>query len=81
MSNVKRYLSGVATGYIYTIVTSLVALWLTPYTLGFVDRTHYGYYILLADILTWLNLLQLTHKFSFFYRIYGIRNKYYILLY
>lgn len=59
MSNVKRYLSGVATGYIYTIVTSLVALWLTPYTLGFVDRTHYGYYILLADILTWLNLLQL----------------------
>ncbi len=59
MTNVKRYLSGVTTGYVYTIVTSIVALWLTPYTLSFVDRTHYGYYILLADILTWLNLLQL----------------------
>lgn len=59
MGDIKRYISGVATGYIYTIVTSVVALWLTPYTLGFIDRTHYGYYILLADVLTWLNLLQL----------------------
>lgn len=59
MNNVKRFLSGVSTGYVYTIVTSLVALWLTPYTLSFVGSTNYGYYILLADILTWLNLLQL----------------------
>lgn len=54
----KRFLSGVATSYLYIIVTSLVALWLTPYTLSFVSKTQYGYYILLADILTWINLLQ-----------------------
>ena len=58
MNGAKRFFSGVATSYLYIIVTSLVALWLTPYTLSFVDRTHYGYYILLADILTWVNLLQ-----------------------
>lgn len=57
-NNIKKYSFGVASSYIYTIVTSIVALWLTPYTLSFVDRTHYGYYILLADILTWIGLLQ-----------------------
>ena len=58
MSGVKKFLRGVVTSYIYIIITSIVALWLTPYTLSFIDKSHYGYYVLLADILTWVNLLQ-----------------------
>lgn len=58
MSGVKKFLRGVVTSYIYIIITSIVALWLTPYTLSFIDKSHYGYYVLLADIITWVNLLQ-----------------------
>ena len=58
MGNIRKFISGVISSYIYIIVTSLIALWLTPYTLSFMDKTHYGYYILIADILAWINLLQ-----------------------
>ncbi|HNB52243.1 MAG TPA: oligosaccharide flippase family protein, partial [Anaerolineales bacterium] len=59
MSKTKNYLSGLATGYTVTLVTVFVTLWLTPFTLRFLDREEYAIFTLAGDMLMWLGLLDL----------------------
>jgi O-antigen/teichoic acid export membrane protein len=55
----RNYLAGLVTGYAATLVTVAVGLWLTPFTLRFLDREEYAIFALTGDILMWLNLLDL----------------------
>lgn len=59
MSRTRNYVKGLATGYVATIATILVGLWLTPFTLRFLDREEYAVFALASDLLMWLGLLDL----------------------
>ncbi|MBE0542933.1 MAG: lipopolysaccharide biosynthesis protein [Verrucomicrobia bacterium] len=59
MSRTRNYLKGLTTGYAATLATILVGLWLTPFTLRFLDREEYGLFALASDLLMWLGLLDL----------------------
>ena len=58
-SRTRNYLAGLVSGYTVTLVTVAVGLWLTPFTLRFLDREEYGIFALSGDVLMWLNLLDL----------------------
>jgi O-antigen/teichoic acid export membrane protein len=55
----SNYLKGLATGYAATLATILVGLWLTPFTLRFLDREEYAVFTLASDLLMWLGLLDI----------------------
>jgi O-antigen/teichoic acid export membrane protein len=59
MSRTHNYVKGLATGYAATIATIVVGLWLTPFTLRFLDREEYAIFALASDLLMWLGLLDL----------------------
>jgi O-antigen/teichoic acid export membrane protein len=59
MSRTRNYLKGLATGYVATFATILVGLWLTPFTLRFLDREEFAIFTLASDLLMWLGLLDL----------------------
>ena len=59
MSRTRNYMKGLATGYTATLATVLVGLWLTPFTLRFLDREEYGIFALASDLLMWLGLLDI----------------------
>jgi O-antigen/teichoic acid export membrane protein len=52
-------MKGLATGYAATLATIMVGLWLTPFTLRFLDRQEYGIFALASDLLMWLGLLDI----------------------
>jgi O-antigen/teichoic acid export membrane protein len=54
-----NYLAGVLTGYAVVGLAVSVNLWLTPFTLRFLDRDEYALFIFSNDLLTWLVLLDL----------------------
>lgn len=58
-SRTRNYLAGLLSGYTVTFVTVAVGLWLTPFTLRFLDRQEYAIFALTGNILMWLNLLDL----------------------
>ncbi|MDD3582349.1 MAG: hypothetical protein PHW74_15200 [Desulfobacca sp.] len=64
-SRTRNYLAGLLSGYTVTFVTVAVGLWLTPFTLRFLDREEYAIFALTGDILMWLNLLDLGITASF----------------
>jgi O-antigen/teichoic acid export membrane protein len=59
LSRTRNYLYGLSTGYTVTLVTILVGLWLTPFTLRYLDREAYAVFALASDLLMWLGLLDL----------------------
>jgi O-antigen/teichoic acid export membrane protein len=59
MSRTRNYLKGLTTGYAATFATVAVGLWLTPFTLRFLDREEYAIFALASDLLMWLGLLDL----------------------
>lgn len=54
-----NYLAGVLTGYAVIALAVVVNLWLTPFTLRFLDRDEYALFVFSNDLLTWLVLLDL----------------------
>jgi O-antigen/teichoic acid export membrane protein len=58
-SRTKNYIRGLASGYVVTFATIIVGLWLTPFTLRFLDREQFAVFTLAADTLMWLGLLEL----------------------
>jgi O-antigen/teichoic acid export membrane protein len=59
MSRTRNYLKGLTTGYAATLATIAVGLWLTPFTLRFLDREEYAIFALASDLLMWLGLLDI----------------------
>lgn len=57
-SRTRNYLLGLGSGYVFTIATVVVGLWLTPFTLRFLDREQFAIFTLAADVLMWLTLLD-----------------------
>jgi Na+-driven multidrug efflux pump len=58
-SRFKRYLAGVGTGYVRMFAHVAVGLWLTPFTLRYLDREQYAIFSIILNLLTWLGLLDL----------------------
>jgi len=58
-SSTRNYISGLATGYIASISTVLIGLWLVPFALNYLDREQYAIFALTGDFLVWLSLLEL----------------------
>lgn len=58
-SRTRNYLAGLFTGYLAIFSAVAVGLWLTPFTLRFLDREEYAIFALSGDIILWLSLLDL----------------------
>jgi len=58
-SRTRNYVAGLFSGYVLTFATIVVGLWLTPFTLSFLDREEYAIFTLTGDMLMWLGLLDL----------------------
>jgi Na+-driven multidrug efflux pump len=59
MSRTRNYVKGLTTGYAATFATIAVGLWLTPFTLRFLDREQFAVFALASDLLMWLGLLDI----------------------
>ena len=58
-SRLRRFVGGLGLGYIHTIVTVVVGLWLTPYLLRHLGSHDYGLWLLGAQVLVYLALMDL----------------------
>jgi O-antigen/teichoic acid export membrane protein len=58
-SRLGRFVSGLGFGYIHTAVTVLVGLWLAPYLLRHLGQHDYGLWLLGAQVLVYLALMDL----------------------
>ncbi|MEW6510868.1 MAG: MATE family efflux transporter [Bacteroidota bacterium] len=58
-SRARNFIAGVFSGYVLMFATVAVGLWLTPFTLRFLNREEYAIFALMSDVLMWLGLLDL----------------------
>ncbi|MDX2161106.1 MAG: oligosaccharide flippase family protein [bacterium] len=58
-SRKRNYTLSVVTGYIVTLVGSLLGLWLTPYSLQFLSREAFGIITLSGTLILWMGLLDI----------------------
>ena len=58
-SRLRRFVGGLGLGYVHTIVTVVVGLWLTPYLLRHLGSHDYGLWLLGAQVLVYLALMDL----------------------
>jgi O-antigen/teichoic acid export membrane protein len=58
-SRLRRFVGGLGLGYIHTIVTVIVGLWLTPYLLRHLGSHDFGLWLLGAQVLVYLALMDL----------------------
>ena len=59
MSRTRRFVSGVGFGYVNHFLVTLVGLWLTPFLLGRLGTERLGLWLLVAQLLSYLLLLDL----------------------
>lgn len=57
-SRLRRFIGGLGFGYVNTLVTVTVGLWLTPYLLRHLGSHHYGLWLLGAQLLVYLALMD-----------------------
>jgi O-antigen/teichoic acid export membrane protein len=57
-SRLSRFVGGLGLGYVHTAVTILVGLWLAPYLLGHLGSHHYGLWLVGAQVLIYLALMD-----------------------
>lgn len=50
---------GLGTGYLATVLSMVVGLWLTPFTLKFLTREEFGVFTLASDVIAWFALADL----------------------
>jgi O-antigen/teichoic acid export membrane protein len=58
-SRTRSYVKGLATGYVVTLATIGVKLWLTPFVLRYLDREQFAVFTLAGDMLMWLGLMEI----------------------
>ena len=58
-SRLRRFIGGLGLGYIHMIVTVIVGLWLTPYLLRHLGSHDFGLWLLGAQVLIYLALMDL----------------------
>ncbi len=63
--NTNKFIKGVISGYLFTIVSLLVSLWLVPFVLSYLTKSEYGIFIIIVDLLAWLSLANLGTSAAF----------------
>lgn len=58
-SRFQNYLAGLSTGAVRMLIQVLVGIWLTPFTLRYLDRQEFAIFSIAFDLLTWLSLLDI----------------------
>jgi len=58
-SRTGNYLAGLLTGYVLAAAAIIINLWLTPFTLRFLDREEYAIFAFTNDVWVWLFLFDL----------------------
>jgi Na+-driven multidrug efflux pump len=58
-SRFQNYLAGLSTGAVRMLIQVLVGIWLTPFTLRYLDREQFAIFSIALDLLTWLTLLDI----------------------
>jgi O-antigen/teichoic acid export membrane protein len=58
-SRLQRFVAGLGIGYVHTMATIVVGLWLTPFLLSRLGAHDYGLWLLGAQVLVYLALLDL----------------------
>jgi len=58
-SRTRNYLAGLLTGYAVVAAAIIINLWLTPFTLRFLDREEYAVFAFTNDVWVWLFLFDL----------------------
>lgn len=58
-SRTSRFVSGLTLGYVHTVLLTLVGLWLTPYLLRHLGEHEYGLWLLGAQVLVYLGLMDI----------------------
>lgn len=77
MSDRKKFLKGITSGYAYMAFSMIVALWMVPYVLKFLTKSEYGIFAIAGDLLGWLSIANLGVTSAFGSRsghILGRRN-------
>lgn len=55
----KNYFAGIGTGSFRMLLQVLVGLWLTPFTLRYLDRQEFAVFTLTLEVLNWLTLFDI----------------------
>jgi O-antigen/teichoic acid export membrane protein len=58
-SRLRRFVGGLGLGYVHTIVVIALGLWLTPYLLRHLGTREYGLWLIGAQVVVYLGLLDL----------------------
>src|SRR5689334_23686961 len=58
-SRLRRFATGLGIGYVHTVATIVVGLWLTPFLLRHLGSHDYGLWLLAGQVLVYLALLDL----------------------
>lgn len=66
MSDKKKFIKGVTSGYAFMIVSMVVSLWMVPFVFKYLTKPEYGIFAIIADLLAWLGIsnLGITSAFS-----------------
>lgn len=59
MSDSKKFLKGVTSGYAYIIASMILALWMVPFVLKFLTKPEYAIFAIAGDFLGWLSISSL----------------------
>lgn len=59
MSRTSRFLRGLSLGYVNMGLALVVGLWLTPFLLSHIGRNDYGVWLIVAQLLMYLSLIDL----------------------
>src|SRR5438105_1213222 len=59
MSRTRRFLSGIGVNYFHLLVVTVCGLWLTWFLLRWVGREDYGVWLIVLQLLAFLELLDL----------------------
>jgi O-antigen/teichoic acid export membrane protein len=55
----NNYFKAISSGYLKTIISSLIGLFMVPFTLKFISQSEYGVFAIAGEIMLWLGLVQL----------------------
>jgi len=59
VSDRKKFLKGITSGYAYMAFSMIVALWMVPFVLKFLTKSEYGIFAIAGDLLGWLSIANL----------------------
>ncbi len=59
MSNRLSFIKGITSGYIFTLVSMIISLWMVPFLLTYLSKPEYGLFAIAGDLLGWLSISSL----------------------